>query len=223
MTLSRKEAASLLGISLSTLQRRTKAGQYTCIRTGTSQFSETLYTHAGIGLSEPIESQPEPEPLVEHKPVEVLPPKTEPSAVDLKAEADQRFAQDYRSGIATDSNGNRVDGTNEKFPSLGATSLLGPRRPPEPKKPQSGCSHMNPALLSDYVGPLSVSLHNPQEGSGTTQHGEPLAAGLSQEAYDEMMNAWRRNGGGRSIGEQEMAVRRSQAAINRAFPRTDRT
>lgn len=226
MTLSRKQAAALLGISISTLQRRTRSGQYQATKTGAGQFADVAYTHSGIGLPEPEVASPV-EPPPEPKPIEVLPPKPEPSAIDTRIEADRQFAQSYLSGEATDSSGNRVDGTNRKFPTVGAVSLLGPRRPPEPKKPQSGTAHMDPRLLSDSPDPTGAPPlipRGPQESkTGFTVHGSPLAAGISQEAYDEMTAAWRRNGGGRSMGEQEMATRRSKDVIHSAFPKADRT
>jgi hypothetical protein len=233
MTLSRKQAAALLGISLSTLQRRTKAGRYTATKTGQYQFAEVTYTYAGIGLPEPFvqpdipidanydEGDETPEPVAT-----VLPPKREPSNVDLKAEQDQEFAAKYLAGQATDSSGNRVDGTNRKFPSKGIQSLLGPVPPPEPRTPQSGTSHMNPALLSDWPDPSGAKPlipASPQIGTGSTRHGAPLAAGYSQEQYDADMRKWKANGGGRSMGDQELATRRSTDTIRAAFPKADRT
>jgi hypothetical protein len=228
-TLTKKEACEWLGISPSTLQRRTKSGQYTATRIGTGQFAELRYTFTGIGRPELEEIIPDPEPEeleAEDQPVEVLPPQPEPSPIDLKAEADRRFAEDYRAGLVTDSSGNKVDGTNERFPTYGAVPLTGPQER-EPKKPQSGCSHMNPALLSDRPDPTGAAPLIPNGGpqtakKGFTQHGEPLAAGLSQEAYDEMLHSWKRNGGGRSMGEQEMAQRRSKDAVLSAFPKAQR-
>jgi|SRR5579872_862869 len=229
MTLSRKKAARLLGISISTLQRRTKSGQYKATKTGDDQFAEVVYTYASVGLPEPeLPIAPElVDPIDEDRPIEILASKPQPSPVDLKAEEDRRFADDYRAGLATDSSGNKVDGTNSRFPTYGAVPLTGPQER-EPKKPQSGCSHMNPALLSDRPDPTGAAPLIPEGGvqtatTGFTQHGEPLAAGLSQEAYDEMLNAWRRNGGHRSQAEIEMAERRSREAIHSAFPKADRT
>ncbi len=223
--MTRKEAADLLGISISTLQRRTKAGQYQSVRNGTGQFAAVTYTHTGIGLPEPQpeividanyeDANPEPKP----QPVVVVPPKPEPSSVDRKLEQDAEFAAKYLAGEATDSSGNRVDGRNDMFPSKGTQSLLGPVPRQEPAKPPSGASHMDPALTGSGADRLS----NPQLGSGFTRHGIKLAAGLSQEAYDAMMHQWQGAGGKRSMSEQEEANRRSLTAIHRAFPEADRT
>lgn len=220
--MTRKQAADLLGISLSTLQRRTKAGQYTATKTGTRQFAAVAYSHAGLGLPEPqrdivIDPRYEDEPP-KPQPVVVVPPTPEPSAIDRKLEQDAEFAARYLAGEATDSSGNRVDGRNDMFPSKGIQSLLGPVPRQEPAKPPSGASHMDPALVGG-----AGTLRNPQLGEGFTRHGAPLAAGLTQEAYDEMLHKWQRAGGKRSMSEQEEANRRSGVAIHRAFPEADRT
>jgi len=84
---------------------------------------------------------------------------------------------------------------------------------------------MNPALLSDRPDPTGAK---PLIGSGGlqtascgfTRRGEPLADGLSQEAYDEMMHSWH---GGRSQAEIEIAERRAKDAMLGAFPTADRT
>lgn len=227
MNLSRKQAADLLGISISTLQRRTKAGIYQAMKTGVGQFAEVTYTHAGIGLREP---QPEiavekPQPASEPA---IIPPKPEPSSIDLKSEEDRKFAEAYLAGEATDSSGNRADGTNRRFPSKGMQSLLGPVPKPEPPTPATGTAHMDPALLSDWPDPTGakplISPGGPQTAkTGFTRHGVPLAAGYTQEQYDADMRKWQRNGGGRSEGEMEEAIRRSKELILSTFPKADRT
>jgi len=72
LTLTKKEACKLLGISPRTLERRMASGRYTFTRTGEGQFAELSFTHTGIGL-------PEPAPVVEPVPVVEDQPETEPA------------------------------------------------------------------------------------------------------------------------------------------------
>jgi hypothetical protein len=55
----------------------------------------------------------------------------------------------------------------------------------------------------------------PTASCGFTRSGEPLADGLNQKAYDEMMHSWH---GGRSQAEIEIAERRAKDAMLSAFP-----
>lgn len=220
MTLTKKEASKLLGISPRTLERRMASGQYKFTRTGVGQFAELSFTYSDIGLPEPVV---EPVPAVAAEPQPEPAPLPKASECDKRIAADLEFAAKYRAGEVTDSMGNNVHGTNEKFPTKGMQPLIGMPRP-EPAVPRTGTSHMQPELLSDYVGPMDKPFVNPQVSStGTTRNGSPLTAGYSQEKYDADMQAWRRSGGGRSMGEQEMATRRSVQTIHSAFPKADRT
>ena len=156
--MTKAEACALLGISPKTLQRRLKAGRHTCTRIGLGQYAELSFTHTDLGLPEPV---PEPAPplrnllgnIVEPTP-EPLPDITEPDAfaprqlsnIELKAEQDRRFAQDYRSGDATDSAGNTVNRTNARWPNKGIQSLLGPQEP-RPKVRPDTTAHMDQRLI----------------------------------------------------------------------------
>ena len=51
--MNKREAATLLHISPRTLERRVKAGRYTCTRAGEGQYAEVSFSYADIGLSEP--------------------------------------------------------------------------------------------------------------------------------------------------------------------------
>lgn len=229
MTLTKKEAAALLGISLRTLDRRMAKGVYTFTRTGEGQYAELSFTHAGIGL-------PEPAPVVVPVPAVTVEDEPEPQfapsplgPIELKAEADQRFADDFKRGEATDSIGNRIDGTNRKWPNKGAQSLIGSADMYDPADlglgPVDYQAHMDQALLG-----TNDSLGNPVDSSwkmsdpkpdqtlqGFTRGGSPLATGITQEAYNLMLKDWRRSHGGPSMGEQREAVERSIASINESF------
>ena len=220
MTLSKAAACGLLHISSTSLCRRIKAGVYQCTRTGEGQFSALSFTYADIGLPEPQQA-PEPIPAV----AEVQPtpvhgaPGLEPTPSRPESRGIRTWAEKYRDGEAADSCGNKIDGTNERFITKGAQSLLGPIEIDRTlANPQA---HMDPRLLSDYVDPNFTPLikGNPNQGDGFTRSGEPLASGYSQAAYDADMQAWRQSGGGRSEGEQEIASRRAVNNINRSFPR----
>jgi len=228
MTLTKKEACKLLGISPRTLERRMASGRYKFTRTGEGQFAELSFTYTGIGV-------PEPAPVVEPVPaVEVEPePKFAPSPlgpIELKAEADQRFADDFKRGKATDSLGNRIDGTNKLWPNKGAQSLVGIREDYDANDlglgPVNHQAHMDQRLIgtNDSAGnPIAddgwkMGERKPDKTlQGFTRSGQPLAAGLSQETYNAMMKDWRRSHGGPSMSESREAVERSKATINDAF------
>lgn len=243
--LSRKQCADLLGISLSTFQRRVKKGIYGAgVKTGPLKTDEVWYSFTDIGLPEPepcgADSAPEPEP--EQHPesgpyqpepcVGELSPRSEPepcvpsterplSDFELRQAEDLAFAEAYRTGNATDSLGNTVNGSNERFPVSGQATLLGPAvRELPPRTPRTGTAHMNPALLSD--SPSDTAARNPQEGPGSTRYGSALAAGYTQDHYNADMEDWRRRRGAPSMSQQREAQERSEALIHAAFPRGSR-
>ena len=152
--LTKREACALLSISPKTLQRRINKGQYKFTRIGEGQYAELSFTHADLGLPEP-EPTPTPTPVapavtpaVETAPAVPEPePKIAPAQlgpIELQREADQRFADDYKRGLVTDSAGNTINGTNERWPTKGVQSLLGPLEA-KPREKFSCNSHM-----SDY-------------------------------------------------------------------------
>jgi hypothetical protein len=230
--LSRKQCADLLGISLSTFQRRVKAGKYGAgTKTGPLKTDEVWYTFPDIGLPEPTrEEVPRalPEPVVTPEPKSEEVPRSspepepvvtrEPSDFELRQQADLAFAEAYRRGDVTDSMGNTVNGSNEKYPVSGLVTVLGPKPVAlPPLGPRTGTRHMDPALLSDT--PTDRPLRNPQLGDGSTQQGSPLGAGYTQEQYDADMQDWRRRRGLPSMSQQREAIERSEALIHAAFPR----
>jgi hypothetical protein len=129
-TLTKAEAAALLHISESTLQRRIKAGIYSCTRTGEGQYAPITFTYADLGLTEPTPPTPEREPT----------PRVEVQPVPER----ERIPTLQESGglpITEDSLGNPVHGPATKY------SLLGPH-PPIQRTPTPGpFDHMDPALL----------------------------------------------------------------------------
>lgn len=219
-TLTKAEACALLHISDSTMTRRLKAGIYQCTRTGEGQYARLSFSYADIGLTEP---QPEPTPAVaevsSHDGTKLPEPTPEPETFKprplTRAEMDEKFARDYLSGKATDSCGNRID---QKTCSLLGTTGADYERPSASAESQS---HMTAGLLgtNDTEGnAVEVPRHAFENGDGFTRGGKPLAAGFSQDAYDQAMKDWTKRGGGRSEGEQEQASRRAVDNISRSFP-----
>jgi hypothetical protein len=128
--LTKGEAAALLHISESTLQRRIKAGVYSCTRTGEGQYAPITFTYADLGLTETTPPTPErkPKPVVEVQPVperELIPALQESGGLP----------------ITEDSLGNPVHGPATKY------SLLGPHPPVQHTPTPGPFDHMNPALL----------------------------------------------------------------------------
>lgn len=93
--------------------------------------------------------EPEPAPRPESAPEPELPP------IEQRALEDAEFAEAYKRGEATDSAGNTIIGSNDRFPSKGLQSLLGPVEEQPEHKP-SGVSHMDPNLVCNPDVP-----HNP--------------------------------------------------------------
>lgn len=206
--MTKREACALLGISPKTLQRRMSKGVYTFTRTGEGHYAELSFTHADLGLTEPA-PVPEPTPVLETAPAAPEPtPEPAPTfaptplgPIELKEQADRRFADDYKRGLVGDSAGNKIDGTNEKWPTKGAQSLLGPVESTQAPAIDLQ-AHMDPALLGKPSG---------ERWS--------FDKGLDDATLTAMRSDWRRRGGGQSMSQQRETIERSKAAINAAFPR----
>ena len=161
---------------------------------------------------------PEPKPTS----TSPIPAKKKLSPMEARAEFDAIFAEQYRNGEATDSAGNRIDGTNNRWPlqdrgdDAVSVTLIGPQAKAK-SEPQDGASHMVPELRSDFR-PASFNLD--ANSLGVTRHGSPLAPGLTQEAYDQMMVQWR---GGKSEREKAEAQWAKTAGITSTWPKKDRT
>lgn len=178
MLLSRIDAAQHLGISTKTLDRRIASGALTAIFGEPNRLGKRTVFVDFPELKEPtpepavVASEPEPEP----KPTvrrETL------SNVELKAIDDLIFAEAYKTGQATDTMGNRYDGTNTRFPEIGRLSLVGAEE--RPRERLSTTSHMNAALVatpgpsanSNYINSLEYSL---------------VRGNITKDQYDEMTN-----------------------------------
>lgn len=214
--MTKSEACQLLNISPKTLERRMKAGVYKFTRNGEGQYAELSFTHSDLGLPEPVPTpepvpEPTPAPAVETAPAVSVPaPEPEPKFVpaplgpiERQQEADERFAQDYKRGLVTDSLGNKISGANDSRPTLGAVSLIGDidqtQRPAIDMQ-----SHMNPALIG---APDAINAER-----------HPFDRGLSDEDLAAMRSDWRRrHGNAPSMSEQREAIERSKANINAAF------
>jgi hypothetical protein len=211
--MTKKEVCDLLNISPKTLQRRMSKGQYTFSRTGEGQYAELSFTFADIGLPEPTPAAPEPTPALETAPAApTVEPTPEPTfapsplgTIELARQADERFADDFRRGEATDSLGNKIDGTNKLWPNKGAQSLVGSADMYDnlDGTPTETQTHMNPALIGA------------PDASNTPRHS--FDKGMDDAAYEQSMRDWRRRGGGLSGSQQREAVERSKAVINDAF------
>ncbi len=227
MILTKQQAAAALKISLRTLCSRMKSGAIKYRKTATTRPGQNsvFFDSAELGLHEPEQSKhdvpinnnyddPAPELPSGADALELRPRELTPK------ERDAKFAAEYLAGTASDSIGNKRDGSNDRWPEKGAT-LIGPPVRVDPGPHVDSQSHMDPRLLAS-----NDTLGNPiapvATAKGFTQSGSPLADGLSQETYDAMMQSWRRSGGGPSMSEQEQAIRRAKENINRAFPRGER-
>lgn len=124
MTYSRKEAAVMLGISLSTLKRKMASGEIQFSRHGEGQFSEVFFTAQQLGINEAVNHSPAPGTPT-HKPV---PDISEPGAFVPQE-------------MTEDSIGNSIHGSKRTY------SLLGPNPPIEYTPAPGTTDHMDAALL----------------------------------------------------------------------------
>lgn len=119
-----------------------------------------------------------------------------------KQQEDLEFATRYKMGQATDSFGNRIDGSNNGCPTTGAATLVQPRDVEQGPPPDTQ-SHMGPAHAIDINVP-----HN------------PLDAGCSESQMDSMRQEWRRQRINRpSMSEQMARVWRDKQNIENSFPK----
>jgi hypothetical protein len=196
--MTKKEACALLSISPKTLQRRMSKGVYKFTRTGEGQYAELSFTHADLGLPSPV---PVLEPVIDlaHAAPEPTPqpePKFAPAPlgpVERQREADERFAQDYKRGEVADSAGNRIDGTNVRWPTKGIQSLLGPLEP-KPKEKFSCDAHMTLQNRSTLIGVdgdlvLHAGSDNHPMQQGRTHVGAKPKPRHPNQTSQELLNA----------------------------------
>jgi len=189
-------------------------GIYKFTRTGEGQYAALSFTHADLGLPEPEpkpaapvpQPTPAPTPLIETAPTPAHEPKFAPTPlgpVELQRQADERFAQDFKAGLATDSLGNKIGGTNDSRPALGAVSLVG--NIDQTQRPAIDTqAHMDPALIG-----ASDACNAPRWS---------FDKGLDDDALAQMRSDWRRrHGNAPSMSEQREAIDRSRAIIAESF------
>lgn len=149
MRVSKKQMAEHLGVSVSTIDRKVKRGELTPVFGEKTSFGKPTVSFEIAEPAEPSSTRPEPSDpnLGSH-------PESEPSAnlaerpqsnIDAKLEDDFHFAHRYLQGQATDSQGNRIDGSNVRYSE--PVTLLGPEPQIEYTPPSSTTEHMNPALV----------------------------------------------------------------------------
>jgi hypothetical protein len=127
MTYSRREAAHLLGISISTLKRRMASGQIKYTRTGTGQFSEVSFSREQLGLK--AEKPAAPVVVDRRKKQEIVPTLQQVDGLPITE-------------MIEDSYGNKLDGSKSTY------SALGPNPPVELSPRPSTTDHMDPQLVA---------------------------------------------------------------------------
>jgi hypothetical protein len=196
--MTKKQVCALIGISPKTLERRMAKGVYKFTRTDEGQYAHVSFTHADVGLPEPA---PASEPVISPAPA-VPEPIPEPEfapvplgAVELQREADERFAQDYKRGEATDSAGNTINGTNARWPTKGIQTLLGPMEP----KPRERVQHVTtmekialaqPQMIGTDGEPVlhAGSDNHPYFGAHNRACGGPSKPRHPNQKRQEMLN-----------------------------------
>lgn len=203
--MNKQQACELLGISDRTLSRRMADGTVKFGKVGEGQFAGVNFTRSGLGLPElPQIKLPyqDPAPVrVRCEPKHFILPTP---AIEKKQQEDLAFARKYLSGSATDSFGNKIDGTNDTVPTTGAATLVRP----------------HPV---DYTIPLDSQAHMSEVHRINTDvpsaNDNPLNAGVDLQTLDAMRVAWSRQGGGRSQSEMEKKIRNDKTFMHLAFPR----
>ena len=144
----------------------------------------------------PAPAVPEPTPEPKFAPAPLGP-------IERQREADERFADDFKRGEATDSLGNKISGTNDSRPTLGAVSLVG--NIDQTQRPAIDSQ----AHMTSPIGDADA-INAPRHG---------FDKGLDDDTLAAMRSDWRRRRrhGGLSMSEQREAIDRSKANINAAF------
>jgi hypothetical protein len=211
--MNKHEAAELLNVSVRTLDNLMAAGKVTFTKNGDSKFAPVSFTHADLGL------QPEPAPSAVCAEV-ALPYQDEPvrpaevtatprfpiHKIDIiKRDADEDFATAYREGRASDSAGNKIDGTNDRHPVRGMESLLGPQNPMPRVRPDP-TSHMTPGTVGEAG---NDRVENPVDSDAF--------ADLLNPGHTERMKDLYRQCGVRPLSAQQQKERSDKLAIHAAF------
>jgi hypothetical protein len=122
-----------------------------------------------------------------------------------KHDADQNFAEAYLKGEATDSAGNRIDGTNKQWPNKGTQSLIGPQDPMPRVRPDT-TSHMTPGTVGEAG---NDRVENPIDSDAFAE--------LLDPGHIERMKDLYRQCGVRPLSAQQQKERSDKLAIHAAF------
>jgi hypothetical protein len=193
--MTKKEVCALLGISPRTLERRMQSGRYKFTK-GLGQYGEVSFTHADIGVSEPAPREAEPAPPI------CIPDLREPDAF---APQQSDFADSYKRGDATDSMGNTINGGNDRWPSKGAVTLLGPIEP-MPKVLPDTTSHMAPGTVG-IAG--NERVENPVDSDEFMELIHPGFAERKAQMYAQC--------GVRPLSQQQQKAYNDRLALHAAF------
>jgi excisionase family DNA binding protein len=204
--LTKREAAALLGIGVSTLGRKMREGKIKFTKVEAGRFeSAVFFDRDDLAALLPSEKQPTV-PLDPFPPVEAAPkPKPVP-----EAKPDTRtWAELHRDGVVPDSLGNYLNEVNPDFPSSGCCSLIGPPGsvvPPEPKTLDT-TAHMVQALVTQ-PGPSA----NEQYINSLERHRD--VGNITSDHYDSLIGSANK---ARRMSGQERKQCLDRAAILQAF------
>jgi hypothetical protein len=205
--MTKKQVLELLHISNSTLDRRMKDGTYKFTKAA-GQFGEVTFTREGLGLPAlpeiklPYQDDPEPTRIRCERKHFIRPTP----AIEKKQQEDLAFATAYKMGQATDSFGNRIDGSNDLCRETGAATLV-------------------PVPVRDYAAPhrtntqahmSSVHYVDTDVPSGNDN---PLNPGVDPSTLDAMRFQFSRSVGSPSQSEMAAKAWNDRRNINASFPR----
>jgi len=225
--LTMRECCAILGIHKSTFKRRMKDGIY---GKGVSEGLQSkpgevrrYFTAEDIRLDfvPPVPPVPEPEQETQQALIDIVAPTVHAAPV-IQHENTEDFAAAYRAGRATDSCGNRADGTNKNYSAT--VTLLGPHDEGHRQSVLDTQAHMNQGLIETQAMIAADGVKPPThpDGDFRTRSGQTLAPGLSKETYLASLAQWdaTHNGPERlSMSEQREAQERSKTMIHAAFPK----
>jgi len=158
--------------------------------------------HIDSRYEEPkVEPRPEPEPDIRQP--DAFAPRPL-SNIERKQAEDRKFAERYIAGAETDSAGNNIIGSNDRFPSKGAVSLVGPLEP-RVRTRLSTTSHMDAAL----VGDPAQAVINPVDSDEFMERWHPGHLERKAQMY--------RDAGLKEPSEQDQKKTQDRAAIAAAF------
>lgn len=205
--MTKKQVLELLHISNSTLDRRMKDGTYKFTKAA-GRFGEVTFTRSDLGLPElpeiklPYQDPIPPEPkFIRCEPKYFIRPTP---AIEKKQQEDLAFATAYKMGQATDSFGNKIDGSNDRCPESGVQTLV-------------------PVPVREYCPPADSQAHMSEVHRINTDipsaNHSPLNPGVDEQTLNAMRVQWSGRGGGRSESELEKKQRNDRFFLTMPFPR----